>query len=132
MKKIESAKDAIEHVKHLHLEEEKDRRVILLYMNEDMTMIGWTDQTGNKVMAKIGALLKAQYAIIVTNHPDGSSIPAQDDIEQTKSVRKLLGAAKIGLVDHIIVGYKEFYLYAEGKHEVRAHVKTEVTEVMED
>ena len=113
MRKILSAKDAYEYVESMYLGEEKEKRVILIYMKGDGTMIGWNDQTENNAMICIGVLIKAERAILVTNHPSGSSLPEQEDIEQTRNVKELLGAAKIGLADHIIVGYKEFYSYAE-------------------
>lgn len=113
MKKISSAASAYEYVQYLNLGEAQESRVILIYLKEDGTMIGWNDQTENDAMISIGVLVKAKKAILVTNHPSGSSLPSRYDIEQTKKVRELLGAAQIGLVDHIIVGYKEFYSYAE-------------------
>lgn len=113
MRRIRKAKDAYEYVKHFFLNEGKEEKIVMLYMKDDGTILGWNDNTDNNVMISVGSILYAQKAILVTNHSTGSSLPEERDINQTVKIKELLGAAKIGLTDHIIVGYKEFFSYAE-------------------
>ncbi len=51
--------------------------------------------------------------IIVHNHPSGDPTPSQDDIEITKKLKKLSEMLKIPLVDHVIIGSKDYYSFKE-------------------
>ena len=118
MKKIQSAKDAYEYAKQFALEDEKSQTLILVYTKDDGTLVGWTKREEGEAMPKIPQLpqcVKIARAIIVTNHPSGSSLPDKYDIQETMAMKELLRANGIGLTDQIIVGYKEFYSYAEEK-----------------
>lgn len=115
MRKVKSAIDAWKYVQPLDLENEKRERLICLYLQSDGTVLGWNDQTENNVMISLCSLLSVEQVLLVTNHPDGNSLPTKEDIEKTKSIKELLDAVKIGIRDHIIVGCKEFYSYADEK-----------------
>lgn len=114
MRKIESAREAYDVIGYV-LEDEPKKRVISIYLKEDGTMLGWNDQTENNAMLSLASVVEAKNVLLVTNHTNGNSLPDKEDIEQTIEIRELLRAANIGLIDHIIVGYKEFYSYAEEK-----------------
>lgn len=116
MKKIRSAKDAYEYVKPLALEEDKRLRLILIFTKDDGTVVGWTEREDGAAMPRIPQFpqcIGIARAIIVTNHPSGSSLPDKYDIAETKRMKELLELNNLGLTDQIIVGYKEFYSYAE-------------------
>lgn len=115
MKKIQSANDAYKFAKQFALEEDKRHRLILIYTKDDGTVVGWTEREEGAAMPKIPQFQKCveiSRAIIVTNHPSGSSLPDKYDIAETKRMRGLLELNDIGLTDQIIVGYKEFFSYA--------------------
>lgn len=112
MKKIQSAKDAYEYAKQFALEEDKRHRLILIYMKDDGTVVGWQERGENQAILKISPSRDVESAIIVTNHPSGSSLPDKYDIAETKRMKELLELNDIGMTDQIIVGYKEFYSYA--------------------
>ena len=46
----------------------------------------------------------ASSVILAHNHPDGSFIPSEEDVEFTAFIYRTLKAINIGLKDHIIVG----------------------------
>ena len=115
MKNIQSAKDAYEYAKQFALEEDKRHRLILIYTKYDGTLVGWSERCEGAAIIKIPKWMEVERAIIVTNHPNRSCLPDKYDIQETMSIKGLLRAKGIGLTDHIIVGYKEFYSYAEEK-----------------
>lgn len=115
MKQIRSAKDAYEYAKQFALEDEKISRLILIYTKEDGTVVGWVERDENSARVKVEPNDDAEMAIIVTNHPSGSSLPDKYDIQETIAIKELLRAKRIGLTDQLIIGCKEFYSYAEGR-----------------
>ena len=115
MNKIDSAKDAYEFAKQFALEEDKRQRLIVIYTKDDGTVGGWQERADNQAMLKISPSSDVKWAIIVTNHPSGNSLPNKYDIQETMKMKELLRAKGIGLTDQLIVGYKEFYSYAEEK-----------------
>ncbi|MBQ3696056.1 MAG: DNA repair protein RadC [Alphaproteobacteria bacterium] len=57
-----------------------------------------------KEILKEALNLNAAQVILVHNHPSGEAMPSVDDIRTTEMVAKLLEAAGIHLVEHLIVG----------------------------
>ena len=56
---------------------------------------------------------KAEYIVLLHNHPSGSPVPSDQDIEVTNKVKesgKLIG---IPLLDHIIIGDNIYYSFRE-------------------
>lgn len=76
--------------------------------------IGGTGETviDKKIVAKVAIEQLADAVILVHNHPSGDSKPSQADIRQTGEVKKALGLFDIKLLDHVIIGYNEFYSFA--------------------
>lgn len=61
----------------------------------------------------------ASYVVLAHNHPSGIAIPSQEDIIATKKIIALLSTIDCRLVDHIILGRKDFvslYQSAKTKH----------------
>lgn len=112
MVKIQSANGAYEYARQFALEDDKRYRLILIYTKDDGTVVGWQERGENQARLKISPSRDVKRAIIVTNHPSGSSLPDQYDIAETKRMKELLELNDIGLTDQIIVGCKEFYSYA--------------------
>lgn len=64
-----------------------------------------------RVPVQLGALA----VIVWHNHPSGNAEPSEADKELTESIREACDAAGITFIDHIIVGGKQFYSFAEGR-----------------
>ena len=64
-------------------------------------------------IAKHAIIAGASGVILSHNHPSGNPRPSKADIEKTKQLKKALKLFDIGLVDHIIVGNREFFSFGE-------------------
>lgn len=113
MIRIRSSSDAYRFVSTFGLQEEKRNRLIVVYMSADGEVLDWNEREQNAALIKLKDVYAAVNAVIVTNHPNGNSLPDKYDIQETMIMRELLEAKGIGLVDQLIVGYREFYSYAD-------------------
>ena len=59
-------------------------------------------------IAKRALMENAEFIILSHNHPAGSPLPSQEDIETTKKVKNALMAINIMLIDHIIVSGNDY------------------------
>ena len=64
---------------------------------------------------KIATLYSASKIIIVHNHPTGDSTPSIADIEITKRLMQIGELIAIPIIDHIIIGNKNFYSFYDEK-----------------
>lgn len=55
----------------------------------------------------------AAKIILAHNHPSGSPTPSQADIDVTRLLKESLALVDIQLIDHIVVGAKEYTSFAE-------------------
>ncbi|HXW01621.1 MAG TPA: DNA repair protein RadC [Anaerolineae bacterium] len=60
-----------------------------------------------------GLIYNAARIILAHNHPSGVASPSDADITVTRHIRDALALVDIKLVDHIIVGHRETYSFAE-------------------
>ncbi len=58
-------------------------------------------------------LVSASSIICVHNHPTGVTTPSQNDIVITEQLKKVGNILGIKLLDHIIIGYNEYYSFNE-------------------
>jgi DNA repair protein RadC len=58
-------------------------------------------------------LTRATSAIVVHNHPSGEAKPSKDDLTFTKKLLKVARLIELVLLDHIIIGYEDYYSFAE-------------------
>lgn len=56
---------------------------------------------------------KACGIIIVHNHPSGNPVPGENDIRETRNLKKALDTCGIALIDHIIIAEDSFYSFAD-------------------
>ena len=57
----------------------------------------------------------AVCAVITHNHPSGSALPSQDDLEVTRSIQTVLDGVGIRLCDHVIIaGCDDYSFFANG------------------
>ena len=55
----------------------------------------------------------ASGIIIVHNHPSGVLIPSNNDIAFTKKLKKALSTVQIRLLDHLVLGDRAYYSFAD-------------------
>lgn len=58
---------------------------------------------------KEAVAMNSAKIILVHNHPSGDAMPSQEDIFLTEHFEKLGKMMDIEVVDHIIIGWKQFY-----------------------
>lgn len=56
-------------------------------------------------------LVSASYFVCIHNHPSGDPLPSREDIEVTKRLNEIGKLHGIYLVDHIIIGYDQYYSF---------------------
>jgi len=66
-----------------------------------------------KIILKHAIELLASAIIAVHNHPSGNLRPSQADIDMTKKIKNAAALLDINLLDHLIVGDKSYYSFAD-------------------
>jgi DNA repair protein RadC len=66
-----------------------------------------------KIILKHGIEILATYMVAVHNHPSGNLKPSQSDIELTKKLKESAKLIDITLLDHLIIGEKKYYSFAD-------------------
>ena len=51
--------------------------------------------------------------VIVHNHPSGTALPSAADIERTRVIRNALKACEMSLVDHVVIGTRNYYSFSD-------------------
>ena len=64
-------------------------------------------------MFQIALMTGASAITVAHNHPSGSTEPSSPDIQTTKRIKEACNLLGISFLDHIIVGYKGYYSFAE-------------------
>ena len=85
----------------------------ILYLDSKLRLIhAQKEQVGSvnhvaispKEILKKALNLDATNIILVHNHPSGDAMPSMDDIRTTETIAKMLEAAGVHLIEHLIVG----------------------------
>ena len=102
----------------------KDEAFLVIYLNSKNKILGFEiEQEGTVNQAVVyprkiieSALrLGASGLILVHNHPSGETEPSSHDIHLTGEIAKAAKPMDITLLDHLVVGRKEFFSFkAEG------------------
>lgn len=58
---------------------------------------------------------EAVMIILLHNHPSGDPLPSEDDIRITRRVEKGAGILELQLIDHIIIGDKNYFSFKENE-----------------
>lgn len=112
---INSPSDVYQLVKFLH--KERQEKLICIYTNTQNQLLGFevvAIGSLNILNAKPrdifyhGIRLNAYGIILVHNHPEGDSKPSEEDIQFTRNISKLSLEMGFELLDHIIVGKKDY------------------------
>lgn len=56
---------------------------------------------------------KAEYIILLHNHPSGDPQPSREDLRVTNQIQKCGDLLEIPLVDHIIIGDQQYFSFCE-------------------
>lgn len=59
------------------------------------------------------SMCDAKGVIVCHNHPSGDIAPTKSDIKQTETIKKALDLFSLCLVDHIILGEKSYFSFAD-------------------
>jgi len=59
---------------------------------------------------------KAVYVILAHNHPNGTMVASQSDIEMTKELEQALAFVQVRLIDHVIVSGNQYISLANHYH----------------
>lgn len=113
-----SPKDVYQYIKDLR--KSKQEKMLALYTNTSNELLGVeTVAIGslNILSVKprdifIYALKYNAYGIIIVhNHPNGSSNPSKEDIEFTNSIKNLASELGFEILDHLIIGRKDYFSF---------------------
>lgn len=94
----------------------------VLYLNRAHYMIskerissGGMDSTtlDSRMIVRKALEMKASGIIISHNHPSGSAMPGNADIQATRQLEKALKTCDISLLDHVIVAEDSYYSFAD-------------------
>ena len=65
----------------------------------------------HRLIVKRALELLATQIIIAHNHPSGSAVPSQADVELTKRIKEAAALFDIRLLDHLIISGSETYSF---------------------
>lgn len=84
-------------------------------LGKERLSVGGMESTvlDSKILLRRACEKKASGVILVHNHPSGNSMPSVADINQTRSVKNALKACGISLVDHVIIGLRNYYSFSD-------------------
>lgn len=64
-------------------------------------------------------LLSASFIICIHNHPSGDATPSKEDVIITEKLKKIGELHAIYLIDHIIIGYDNYYSFFEDNNIIK-------------
>lgn len=84
-------------------------------LGKDRLSTGGVDSTvlDSKILIRRACEKKATGVILVHNHPSGSAMPSVADINRTKTIRSALKACEMSLVDHVVIGSRNYYSFSD-------------------
>jgi len=118
---LKSTKEIFDYL-YQTLQKEKEEVFKVLYLNNANRILGVeeisrgaTDQAVVYPRKVIKSALDRNAAklIFAHNHPSGNLNPSDQDIQITRKLKKACNSVEVKLVDHIIVGRKDYYSFRE-------------------
>ena len=84
-------------------------------LGKDRLSTGGVDSTvlDSKILIRRACEKKATGVILAHNHPSCSAMPSVADINRTKSIRSALKACEMSLVDHVVIGSRNYYSFSD-------------------
>jgi DNA repair protein RadC len=120
--KISSSRDTYEILKRIYGRNLIQENFIVLLLNRANKLIGYyrhtlgtSYSTSADIPMIIGLATKAiaQSIIVSHNHPSGSLIPSESDVNLTHGIKKALDTVSIKLLDHVIFTNDDYYSFAD-------------------
>lgn len=118
---IRSSRDSFEYI-YPEIADLQHEEFYVLYLNKANRVLthrhissgGVTGTVADvKIILKHAVELLASSFIAVHNHPSGNLKPSQADIELTKKLREAAKLLDVSLLDHLIIGEKNYYSFAD-------------------
>lgn len=84
-------------------------------ISKERISIGGLDSTtlDTRVILRKAIEKKASGIIVVHNHPSGSALPGNADINATRQLDKALKTCDISLLDHVVIAEDSYYSFAD-------------------
>ena len=107
---------------NLKLNKEPEEVAYLLCLDNHFNLMGYFEVSRGCIdrsllhpreVFKRAILVNASNIILTHNHPSGESNPSRNDIFVTKVMRDTGTIVGINLLDHIIIGEKDYYSFQE-------------------
>lgn len=119
---ISTPKNAVDYLRQNCFKDEEmwREKVYAVYLGPDKTIlghqlisVGTTDRTtfDHKLIVRGALDCFATGVILSHNHPGGNCRPSQADIAQTKKIKDACSVLDIKLLDHIVIGEKEYFSF---------------------
>ena len=108
----------------LELGDSVQERVMVLFLNTRLCMVGYETLfvgSQNQSVVDIKLVLKKALdrmwhrIVLVHNHPGGSLVPSQEDIDLTKRLQQCATLMDIEVVDHLIVSDEGYFSFKESE-----------------
>lgn len=108
----------------LHMDELAEEHVYMIALNASCRILGMfliskgtisTSLVSPREVFLRAALIGAVQIILVHNHPSGSPVPSECDMELTKRLKAGGELLNICLADHIIIGQNSYLSFKEAK-----------------
>jgi len=119
--KIKSAQDVYDVMRY-YFKDQKQECFYCLYLNNKneilerrLMFMGTVNKSivHPREVFKYAYLSSASGIICLHNHPSGDVLPSREDIDLTKALIKIGKVQAIPILDHIIVGYDDYYSMLE-------------------
>lgn len=118
--KIQSSSDAYSYFNYLMVLPHEEFWVIFLDQGNRVIMKSELFKGGVsgtvvdvRLIAKTGIEVLASSVVVAHNHPSGQLKPSQADKVLTKKIKDALCLVDIKLLDHLILGYCDYYSFAD-------------------
>lgn len=94
----------------------------ILYLNKANYLIskecissGGLDSTtlDSRIIVRKAIERKASGIIVIHNHPSGSAMPGNADIQATRQLERALKTCDISLLDHVVIAESSYYSFAD-------------------
>ncbi len=121
--RIYSSKDIYNMFKYEFIDTKQENLIIILLDNSNNIILTKTLFIGTlnaslvhpREVFKEAIKNSAAKIILVHNHPSGNTTPSKKDIEFTNTIKELGVKLGIPLIDHLIIGYNNYYSIIDDK-----------------
>jgi DNA repair protein RadC len=122
-KKIESSNDAYFNLAPFFEDADREYMAVLL-LDTKHKVIGFQEVSRGTIDAasvfprevvKLAILTNSAAIILAHNHPSGDYTPSKEDNEITKTVKDACKLLDVRLLDHLILGEKDYYSYLDNR-----------------